>query len=154
VVRAIKARARAGGLCGAIIAAFGDPGLEAARALGLTRVVGLGEAGIRAAGQSGRRFSIITLGAAMQELIQTRVETLGLGAQLAQVHVLPFSIADMFADRNAAHAQIVAAARRCPGDAALLGGAPFAGMAQKVGREAGKLVLDGIEACLRAIATD
>jgi allantoin racemase len=155
VVRAIDAQARAGGFVGAIIAAFGDPGLEAARALGLTRVVGLGEMGIRAAGQSGRRFSIVTLGAAaMREQIKARAAALGFGAQLAQVHMLPFSIPQMIADREAVRSQIVVAARSCAGAAVLLGGAPFAGTAQGISQEAGKLVIDGVEAGIRALIAD
>src|ERR1700723_2220777 len=39
---------------GAVVAAFGDPGLSEARALGSTTVVGLGECGLLAAGLGGR----------------------------------------------------------------------------------------------------
>ena len=54
---------------GAVVAAFGDPGLSEARALGSTAVVGLGECGLLAAGLGGRRFSVVTLGAAIRETI-------------------------------------------------------------------------------------
>jgi hypothetical protein len=58
--------------------------------------------------------------------------------------VLPFSIPQMIADREAVRSQIVVAAGSCAG-------APFARTAKGMSREAGKLVLDGVEACVRAI---
>ena len=153
VVRAIAAHARAGGLAGAVIAAFGDPGLAAARALGLTQVVGLGESGLRAAAASVRRFSIVTLGEAMRRPVLAKAAALGLGAELVEVNVLPFSIAEMIADREATRARIVAAVRQVPSEIVLLGGAPFAGMALAVAGATGKRVLDGVGACVQAFTT-
>ena len=154
VVQTIEAYAKTRHLMGAIVAAFGDPGLAAARAQAPMPVVGLGEAGIRAAGRGGRRFSIVTLGAAMREPILARAAALGVGANLVEVCVLPFSIPEMIADREEARALIMEAVRRCHGEAVLLGGAPFAGMARDAARETGKVVLDGVEACVRAITAD
>ena len=154
VVRAIEAHAHASDIAGAIIAAFGDPGLSEARSLGATRVVGLGESSIRSAAQGGRRFSIVTLGAAMRESITTKVEALGFESQLAQIQVLPFSIPDMIANRDRARAHIVDAVRHCPSEVVLLGGAPFAGLAQSIAQATGKIVLDGVEACVQAISSE
>jgi len=154
VVQTIEAYAKTRHLMGAIVAAFGDPGLAAARAQAPMPVVGLGEAGIRAAGRGARRFSIVTLGAAMREPILARAAALGVGANLVEVCVLPFSIPEMIADRERARALIVEAVRSCQGEAVLLGGAPFAGMARDAARETGKVVLDGVEACVRAITAD
>jgi len=153
VVQAIAACVRTGGVAGAIIAAFGDPGLTAARALGLSKVVGLGECSLRAAGRYGRRFSIVTLGAAMRQPIAAKAAALGLSAGLAEVYVLAFSIPQMVADREATRARIVEAVRHVPSEVVLLGGAPFAGMARTAALETGKLVLDGIEACVQAFTT-
>ncbi len=58
IVATIEAEADADA---AIIGAFGDPGLMDARARLSIPIVGLGEAGLRAAAK-GRRFSIVTLG--------------------------------------------------------------------------------------------
>jgi Asp/Glu/hydantoin racemase len=137
------------GYSAAIIAAFGDPGLEHARALGLMAVAGLGEAGMLAAAQGGRRFSIVTLGAAMREPILARASALGLQKQLVDVHVLPFSIPEMIANRDGRRGEIAAAVRACEGEAALLGGAPFAGMAAEIARLTDRVVLDGVEASIR-----
>jgi Asp/Glu/hydantoin racemase len=109
---------------------------------------------IRSAAQGGHSFSIVTLGAAMRGLITSKVAALGFEAELAGVDVLPFSMLDMIADREATRASIVDAVRRCSGEAVLLGGAPFAGMAWRMARLTGKLVLDGVAACVSAIIAD
>jgi allantoin racemase len=147
----VREVAKHAGTSGAIVAGFGDPGLEAARALGLMPVVGLGECGMRAAGLGGRRHSIVTLGTAMREPILAKAASLGLSSQLAEVLVLPFSIAEMVGDREAARPEILRAVRGCEDGAVLLGGAPFAGMAVSIAWETGRIVLDGVEACIEAV---
>jgi allantoin racemase len=139
------------GASGAVVAGFGDPGLEPARALRLMPVAGLGESGMVAAALGGRRFSIVTLGAAMREPILAKARSLDLASQLADVLVLPFSIAEMVRDRNAARANILPAVEGCQDGAVLLGGAPFAGMAADIARETGRIVLDGVEACIETV---
>jgi allantoin racemase len=143
--------AKHGGASGAVVAGFGDPGLAAARALGLIPVAGLGESGMTAAALDGRRFSIVTLGAAMREPIHAKAASLDLASQLAEVLVLPFSIAEMVTDRNVARAEIVRAVSGCQDGAVLLGGAPFAGMAADIAQETGRIVLDGVEACIGTV---
>jgi allantoin racemase len=136
---------------GAIVAGFGDPGLAAARALQRMPVVGLGECGIRAAAQGWRRFAILTVGAAMRGAILAKVAAMELAGQLDEVRLLPFSIPELVGDRDARRAEIVAAVRACRDGVVLLGGAPFAGMAREIGPESGKIVLDGVAACLTAL---
>jgi allantoin racemase len=141
------------GAAGAIVAAFGDPGLRASRALALMPVEGLGESGMRAAAADGGTFSIVTLGAAMRAPILARAAALGLSGQLVDVRVLPFSIPEMIANREARREEIAAAVASCAAGAVLLGGAPFAGMARWVSRETGRMVIDGVEAAVEAIVT-
>jgi allantoin racemase len=129
----------------AIIGAFGDPGLTEARARLAIPVVGLGEAGLRAAA-NGRRFSIVTLGDAMRAALIERVQSLGLGDRLAEIRVLPTPIPRMIADREAHYDAIAEAVRACAGDAILLGGAPLAGLGAKMTEKTGATVLDGVEA--------
>ena len=141
---------------GAVVAAFGDPGLSEARALGSMPVVGLGECGLLAAGLGGRRFSIVTLGAAMREVVLAKAAALGLSGQLAGVRFLPFSIAELIGDRHAKRDAIAAAVRACAkedrAEAILLGGAPFAGLAASLAEETGAAVLDGVEASVARLA--
>jgi allantoin racemase len=134
---------------GAIVAAFGDPGLSEARALQLMPVVGLAESGLLAAGRDGRRFSIVTMGSALREMILAKAAALGLAGQLGEVRFLAFSIPEMIADRESRLDEVTAAVRACVeagAEAVLLGGAPFAGLAAPLARKTGLLVLDGVEA--------
>jgi allantoin racemase len=132
----------------AIIAAFGDPGLTEARARLAIPVMGLGEAGLRAA--ASRRFSIVTLGEAMRAALVERVRSLGLEDRLAEIRILPVSIPEMIANREAQLGALADAIRVCAGDAVLLGGAPLAGLGVKMAKETGLTVLDGVEASVTA----
>jgi allantoin racemase len=108
-------------------------------------VVGLGEAGLKSAA-NGRRFSIVTIGAAMRAQLVERVQLLGLDDRLAEIRILPTPIPDMIANREAHYAAIADAVRACAGDAILLGGAPFAGLGAQMTEETDMTVLDGVEA--------
>jgi allantoin racemase len=132
----------------AIIAAFGDPGLTEARARLAIPVMGLGEAGLRAA--ASRRFSIVTLGEEMRAALVERVRSLGLEDRLAEIRILPVSIPEMIANREAQLGALADAIRVCAGDAVLLGGAPLAGLGVKMAKETGLTVLDGVEASVTA----
>ena len=132
----------------AIVAAFGDPGLTEARARLSIPVMGLGEAGLRAA--ASRRFSIVTLGEEMRAALVERVRSLGLEDRLAEIRILPVSIPEMIANREAHLGTLDDAIRACAGDAVLLGGAPLAGLGVKMAKETGLTVLDGVEASVTA----
>lgn len=139
---------------GAVVGAFGDPGVAAARLAARMPVVGLGATGIAAAAKGGRRFSIVTLGEAMRQPVQAKVQAMGFEAALANVHILPFSIPELVANRPGRRAAIAAAMRACPEGAVLLGGAPFAGLAFALAQETGRIVLDGVAACIEALSVD
>jgi allantoin racemase len=147
VVAAIEGHADADA---AIIGAFGDPGLAEARARLAIPVVGLGEAGLRAAAD-GRRFSIVTLGASMRTPLVQRVQLLGLEERLTEIRILSMSIPDMIANREAYYDALADAVRACAGDAVLLGGAPLAGLGAKMTEKTGAIVLDGVEASVTAV---
>ena len=146
VVDAIE---RDAGADAAIIGAFGDPGLIEARARLSIPVVGLGEAGLKAAA-NGRRFSIVTLGEAMRTALAERIRSLGFEDRLAEIRILPVTIPDMIANREAHLDAIVGAIRLCAGEAVLLGGAPLAGLGTKMTEATGVTVLDGVEASVAA----
>jgi len=138
------------GASGVLIAAFGDPGLRAARAQSVLPIVGLGESGILAAARRGRRFSILTMGVAMRAPISAKVAELGVGGQWASLRFLPFGIAQFVADREAWRPVVAAAARACVendgAEVVLLGGAPFAGLGRPLRLELGLEISDGVEA--------
>ena len=94
----------------ALIAAFGDPGLAEARALGLP-VAGLGEAGLRAAAESA--FAVVTLGVAMGEAIRDRIAELGLSERFVTLRILPGSVADYVSDRDARLSEVAREVEAC-----------------------------------------
>jgi allantoin racemase len=150
VLAAIEANADC---AAAVIGAFGDPGLDEARSLAAMPIVGLGEAGILAAGAGGRRFSIVTVGEAMRALLLCRIARLGLREQLASLHFLPHSVIDVIADRDRVLAAAVKVIGTCIENdgarAILLGGAPFAGAARELARQGSVPILDGVDAAIR-----
>ena len=149
VLAAIAARPHASR---AVIAAFGDPGLKEARSQKRLPIAGLGESGILAASAGGRRFSIVTMAAAMKAPILEKVARLGASDQLAAIRFLPFEIAELIEDRDRLREAIAAQARASVevdgAQAVLLGGAPFAGMAISLGRELNLMILDGVQASI------
>lgn len=137
--------------CGAaIIGAFGDPGLDEARAANVMPVVGLGEAGMLVAGANGRRFSILTVGEVMRQAILDKVAGLGLTQQLASLRFLPHAVTDVIRDRAALTSAIVETiedcARRDGAQAVLLGGGPFSGLAAELNERTAVPILDGLQA--------
>lgn len=142
--------------CGAaIIGAFGDPGLDEARAAAPMPAFGLGESGILAASANGRRFAILTVGEAMRLDIMGKIERLGVADRLAALQFLSASVADVVRDRAALIPAIVDAVADCAArgaEAVLLGGGPFVGLAHEVSEQTALPVLDGLHAAI-ALAT-
>jgi Asp/Glu/hydantoin racemase len=107
---------------------------------------------MREAGKGGRRFSIVTVGAAMRESIAARVRRLGLERGLVEILTLTSSIPDLVENRASHRKEILDAIRSRQGEAILLGGAPFAGLGAEMTRETGTLTLDGVAASVAAAA--
>jgi Asp/Glu/hydantoin racemase len=135
---------------GALIAAFGDPGLSAARRSCSRPVHGLGEAGLIAAGRDRRRFSIITLGARLVPAIRAKASALGLGPQLAGIDILDCSVLEFAEnpDLYIHHILGMAEDMKVDGgaDAVLLGGAPFAGITETLADQTSISLVDGLSA--------
>lgn len=147
--REVLAVARAqSDLDGMVIAAFGDPGLEAARAVARFPVVGLGASGLMAAAAH-ERFSILTLGPQMDATIRARVAGFGFARQLAGLRYLAADIPDVAKNPERFLSLIEAEARIAASEGAqalLLGGAPFAGLGHQVC--ACIPVIDGLRAAI------
>lgn len=73
---------------GVIVAAFGDPGLDAARRLLAIPVTGLAEASLLAASAHGR-FSVVTTTPALVDSIEGLAERYGCAGALASVRLTP-----------------------------------------------------------------
>ncbi|MET0443291.1 MAG: aspartate/glutamate racemase family protein [Pseudorhodoplanes sp.] len=132
----------------AIIGAFGDPGLDAARDMVPMPVYGLGLSGLRAAGANKRRFAIVTVGSAMRDSIERAVRDAGLQHSLVALHFIKSSVLELAGDRHNHLDALVEAANACVlqygAEAVLFGGAPFASIAREIGDRVAVPVLDGL----------
>jgi allantoin racemase len=148
---------RQGNYDAAVIAAFGDPGLIAARELFDAPVVGMSEAAMLTACMLGRRFGIVTFAAAMGPWYEECVESHGLIGRCAGVRCLDgafSSITDVQAEKEEA---LVALAQRSVeedgADAIILAGAPLAGLAAAVADRIPVPLVDQAQAALRQAET-
>jgi allantoin racemase len=131
----------------AIVGAFGDPGLAAAQDIAPMPVFGLGNSGLRAAGSGGRRFAIVTVGAATQTSIERAVYDAGLTGALVALRFIAGSVLALAGDRADFHDALVEIADDCVAqgaEAVLFGGAPFAGIARDIGARVTVPALDGL----------
>src|SRR4051812_20476475 len=120
----------------AIIAAFGDPGLFGARELFDIPIVGMAEAAMLTACMLGRRFSIVTFARALGPWYQECVEMHGLQDRCASIRMLEGqfqSIAEVQEEKEALLVDLASrAVKEDEADVIILGGAPLAGLADKV----------------------
>ncbi len=137
----------------AIIAAFGDPGLLGARELFDIPIVGMAEAAMLSACMLGRRFAIVTFATALVPWFEDCVEMHGLTGRCAGVRMLdePFrSIDDVQVEKEAI---LVALCNRTitetGADVIVLGGAPLAGLAEKVRDRIPVPVVDQVQAAVK-----
>ena len=143
----------AGSADAAIVSAFGDPGLAAAREFTDIPVVGIEESAILAAWMLGRRYSIICLTPRLRTWYIECAQDHGLAGRLASVRALDKPIADI----TRAKAQFRDALRRACLDAIehdeaeviIFGGGPIAGLARELRDEIPVPTLDGVSCAVR-----
>jgi Asp/Glu/hydantoin racemase len=120
----------------AVIAAFGDPGLPAARELMPIPTVGLAEAGLFTACTLGRRFSIVSFSRALGPWFQECVEYHGLQTRSAGMRLLDSPFKDVASVQKEKEDLLVSmceqAAKDDGADVAVLAGTPLAGLAQRI----------------------
>jgi Asp/Glu/hydantoin racemase len=140
-----------------VIAAFGDPGLEAAREIARIPVFGLGESGLRAAIGHGRRFAIVTIGPQLQSTIERMARTHGESAPLVALRFLGVSVVAAARDRVALERTVLDAVSECVSqagaEAVLLGGAPFAGMGRALAQRVTVPIYDGLDSAIEHAIT-
>jgi allantoin racemase len=141
------------GFDAAIIAAFGDPGLFAARELFDIPVVGMAEAAMLTACMLGRRFAIVTFAHALGPWYQECVEAHGLTGRLAGIRMLDQPFASIGDVQDEKEDLLVALANRAvkedEADVVILAGAPLAGLAAKVRDRIAVPVVDQMAAAVK-----
>lgn len=138
---------------GAIIAAFGDPGLLGARELFDIPVVGMAEAAMLSACMLGRRFSIVTFAHALGPWYEDCVDMHGLRGRCASVRTLGGAIASVPDVQHEKEDLLVAMACRAveedEADVIILGGAPLAGLAARVRERVPVPIVEQIAAAVK-----
>lgn len=140
----------------AVIACFGDPGLWALREVLPRPVVGMAEASMLTACQRGRRFAIVTGGAAWKPMLEEFVALTGLAGRCAGIRTVPWTGDRIAADPDGAVGMLAGMARDSAGDGAdvvILGGAGLVGLKPAVAAASGVPVLCSLEcAVAQAVA--
>ena len=133
---------------GVIIAAFGDPGLVAARELFHLPVVGMAEASITTAALLGEQFSIVTFTPVMSRWYIDSVNSSGLAHRFLGVRTPAANALGAFDSQADMKEELLSLIQRCidedGADVVILGGAPLAGLALEIQPEVSALLLDPI----------
>jgi len=141
----------------AIIAAFGDPGLLGARELFDIPVVGMGEAAMLTACMLGRRFAIVTFAMALAPWYQESVDILNLTARCAGIRMLDGTFRSISDVQEEKEDLLVELSRRTiaetDADVIIFGGAPLAGLAEKVKDRIAVPVVDQVQAAVKQAET-
>jgi len=134
------------GASAAIVAAFGDPGLKAAREIFDIPVVGMTEASVLSAAQLGDTFAVVTFTPFMTRWYEEAIATTGLGARSRGVRAARRPFANVENARNETRSELIELARSAAvedgADLIILGGAPLAGLAGEIAAEVPALVID------------
>ncbi|WP_108658491.1 aspartate/glutamate racemase family protein [Acuticoccus kandeliae] len=140
------------GVDAVIVAAFGDPGLQAARELFDVPVVGMAEAALLTACMLGDRFVLVTFSPTLTRWYADCVSLYGLDQRCGAIVVPDVGFATVEGVRSELRAPLVAAANEAvesgKGDVVILGGAPLTGLANQVKGELLAPVVDPISAAV------
>jgi allantoin racemase len=141
----------------AIIAAFGDPGLPAARELFDIPVVGMAEASMITACLVGRRFALVTFSTALGGWFAECVELNGFGDRCCGIRTLADavgSVADVQEEKEELLVELMLRTVADDGaDVIVLAGAPLAGLAGKVAARVPVPVVDQMAAAVMQAET-
>ena len=136
-----------------VVAAFGDPGLEAIREMLPIPVIGMTEAALASAALYGGRCSIIAISNRIKAWYQETAEQHGFGSRLANIRSLSDPLADIGKVQEDQGSRLVALAHQAieqdGADCLIMAGAPLAGLAREVMDQIPVPVLDGVSCAVR-----
>jgi allantoin racemase len=143
----------ADGCDAAMISAFGDPGLAAAREFADIPVVGIQESAILTAWMLGRRYSIICLTPRLRTWYIECAQEHGLAGRLASVRALDLPIPDITQAkdqlRDRLFKECMLAIEQDEAEVIIFGGGPIAGLAREVREVVPVPCLDGVSCAVR-----
>lgn len=134
-----------------VIAAFGDPGLLAARELFDLPVVGMAEAAMTSALLLGQRFAFVTFTRHMRPWYEQSVQQAGLQSRFAGVRTPEVGFQSVATVQDELFDELRALVRRAAeddgADVVILAGAPLAGLAHRI-TDAPAVLVDPISAAV------
>ena len=143
----------AAGADAAIVCAFGDPGLAAAREFADIPIFGIEESAILAAWTLGRRYSIICLTPRLRTWYIECARDHGLAGRLASVRALDAPIADITRAKEQFHDVLLRtcldAIEQDEAEVIIFGGGPIAGLARELRDDIPVPTLDGVSCAVR-----
>jgi Asp/Glu/hydantoin racemase len=145
--------ARRGQYDAAVIACFGDPGLDAAKELLDVPVLGISEAAFHAASMLGRRFGVVSFTAALRPMFEDCLAHHGLAGRCAGFRMGPAFAGDpgLVAEERAA--LLVDLCRQSVeqdgAEVVILAGGPLAGLAPVIADRVAVPLVDGTAAAVR-----
>lgn len=141
------------GVDAVIIAAFGDPGLWAAKEMLNMPVIGISEAAFLAAYTLGRRYSIVCLTERLRTWYVECAAEHGLHGRLAGAHALDVAPRDIGRAKEELREAVLECCRIAIGaddaEVIVLGGGPIAGLARELAGELPVPIVDGVSCAVR-----
>ena len=143
------------GADGFVIACFGDPGLDAARELATGPVVGIAEAAMHAATFLGRSFAVVTTLARTIGRAQDLAAHYGFSRHCVSFRACDVPVLELEDPASDAYGQILreclAAVDDDGADVIVLGCAGMADLCERLSREIGVPVVDGVAAATKQV---
>jgi allantoin racemase len=147
------AKGEALGISAHIIACFDDTGLEAARSLASSPVIGIGEAAFHLASMLAHRFAVVTTLSRSIAAIETNLMKYGLAGRCARVRAAEVPVLTLDDPASNAAAQISAeielAKVQDRAEAVVLGCAGMADLAAHLTNKHGLPVIDGVASAVK-----
>lgn len=141
------------GIAGVIIAAFGDPALQAARDLVPVPVTGIAEAGMAEAAAGSRRFAVVTTTPDLVDSIAASAEAYGHAGRFLGTELTEGDVTALTNDPARLPQALLAACRRAiamrGAEAIVIGGGPLAVAARAIAGELPVPIIEPVPASVR-----
>ncbi|HEY8287650.1 MAG TPA: aspartate/glutamate racemase family protein [Acetobacteraceae bacterium] len=143
----------AAGCDAAIISAFGDPGLAAAREFADIPILGIAESAMLTAWMLGRRYAIVCLTPRLRRWYIECAQEHGLDGRLVAVRALDTPIPDITQAKDQFRDRLLDECRQAieedEAEVIIFGGGPIAGLAREVAADIPVPSLDGVSCAVR-----
>ncbi|MGF1658267.1 MAG: aspartate/glutamate racemase family protein [Rubrimonas sp.] len=140
-----------------VIAAYGDPGLRAARELFDIPVVGMAEAAMLTSCMLGETFGLVTFTPRMTPWYRDNVVEAGLTGRFVGMRTPPEAVGPVTLVAQTMRDMLLALARESAledgADVVILGGAPLAGLAETFAEDCPAVLVDPVSAAVRQAET-